>query len=214
MTDVSAEFGCGPKLPASTPHPPGNAAESVTVLLADAEEGSVEVWNRIYALLYRDLHRIARSHIRQRMQSGLSATSLVSESWLRLARARVSATCGPHLVSLIVRAMRYVLLDAARRELADKRGGKIRVEPLSDIDEPGMVSSLEEMLALNQALESLTRADERLAKVVEMRYFGDMDEVEIADVLGVTVRTVRRDWRKARAYLQSHLDGTLPPAAV
>lgn len=209
MTDVSSESGDGPEPPPDTLRT-ASAAESVTELLADAEEGSAEAWNRIYALLYRDLHRIARSQIRQRLQPGLSATSLVSESWLRLARARASATCGPHLVSLIVRAMRYVLLDAARRELADKRGGKVRVVPLSEVDEPGMTSSLEEMLALNEALESLALADERLAKVVEMRYFGGMDEVEMADVLGVTVRTVRRDWRKARAYLQSHLDGALP----
>lgn len=189
----------------------GDAAmESVTHLLIDAEAGSEEAWNQIYSLVYHDLHRIARSQIRMHFQPGVSPTSLISEAWLKLARSQPSASCRPHLMSLIVRAMRFVLLDEARRSMSEKRGGDVLVEQLSQIDGLGVESQIEELLALDLALEELSRIDARLVKVVELRYFGGLDEVEIATVLGVTERTIRRDWRKARAYLQSHLDAPDP----
>ncbi len=182
------------------------AIESVTVLLLDAETGSEEAWNRIYTLVYHDLHRIARSQIRMHFQPGVSPTSLISEAWLKLARTQASASCRPHLMSLIARAMRFVLLDEARRTMTDKRGRDVHIEQLSAIDGLGVDSQIEELIALDRALEGLAGIDGRLAKVVELRYFGGLDEIEIASLLGVTERTVRRDWRKARAYLQSHLD--------
>lgn len=188
-----------------------DAIESVTHLLVDAETGSEGAWDRIYALVYHDLHRIARSQIRMHFQPGLSPTSLISEAWLKLARAQASASCRPHLMSLIVRAMRFVLLDEARRTMAEKRGGGLHIEQLSAADSLGMDSQIEELLALDRALEGLAGIDARLVKVVELRYFGGLDEIEIAGLLGVTERTVRRDWRKARAYLQSHLDAPDQP---
>lgn len=187
-----------------------DAIESVTHLLIDAEAGNEDAWDRIYALVYHDLHRIARSQIRMYFQPGLSPTSLISEAWLKLARNQASASCRPHLMSLIARAMRFVLLDEARRTMTDKRGGDVQIDQLSAIDGLGVDSQIEELLTLDKALEGLSRIDARLVKVVELRYFGGLDELEIANVLGVTERTVRRDWRKARAYLQSHLDAPDP----
>lgn len=195
--------------PRETPVPAASdeAIESVTQLLVDAESGSEEAWNRIYSLVYHDLHRIARSQIRMHYQPTLSPTSLISEAWLKLARNHAAASCRPHLMSLIARAMRFVLLDEARRAMTDKHGGNVHVEQLSAIDGLGVDSRIGELLALDTALEGLSRLDVRLVEVVELRYFGGLGEIEIAGLLGVTERTVRRDWRKARAYLQSRLDG-------
>lgn len=183
-----------------------DAVESVTCLLVDAEQNGEDVWNQIYALIYQDLHRIARSQIRQQLRPGLSPTSLISETWLKLARSHIAATCRPHLISLIARAMRFVLLDEARRALTTKRGGQQIGEALP-LDEGSIAddSRLAEMLALDKALETLAGINSRLARVVELRYYGGMEEVEIAELLSVTVRTVRRDWRKARAFLHKHL---------
>lgn len=183
-----------------------DTVDSVTCLLADAGRSEDEVWDRIYVLIYPDLQRIARSQIRQQLRPGLSPTSLISETWIKLARSHTAATCRPHLVSLIARAMRFVLLDEARRVLTAKRrapqGGETL--SLSEMDVAGE-DRLEEMLALDKALEILAGINSRLARVVELRYFGGMEEAEIAEILDLTVRTVRRDWRKARAFLHKHL---------
>ncbi|KAF1726063.1 RNA polymerase subunit sigma-70 [Pseudoxanthomonas mexicana] len=186
--------------------------ESVTRLLGDAGSGKPDAWNRIYALLYRDLHQIARAQIRQQRRSHVrSPTSLISETWLKLASADFSVENRAHLVALVARAMRFVLLDEVRRALAEKRGEGMDLLPLDETTEPVQTSRLEQLLILDQALTDLGKLDARLAQVVEMRYFGGLSELEIADVLKVTERTVRRDWRKARAFLFSHLgEGELP----
>lgn len=186
--------------------------DSVTQLLGEVEKGESGAWNRIYALLYRDLHQIARSQIRQQRRSHVrSPTSLISETWLKLASADFSVENRAHLVALVARAMRFVLLDEVRRTLAEKRGEGMDLLPLDETTEPGQSSRLEQLLILDQALNDLAKLDARLAQVVEMRYFGGLSELEIAGVLKVTERTVRRDWRKARAFLFSHLgEGELP----
>ena len=114
-------------------------------------------------------------------------------------------SAGAHLVALVARAMRFVLLDEVRRALAEKRGEGMDLLPLDETTEPGQSPRLEQLLILDQALNDLANLDARLAQVVEMRYFGGLSELEIAGVLKVTERTVRRDWRKARAFLFSHL---------
>lgn len=183
-----------------------DVTQSVTRLLVDAEAGRQEVWNQIYTLVYQDLHRLARSQIRLHAQPGLSPSSLISEAWIKLARAQASVSCRPHLMSLIARAMRFVLLDEARRSFTGKRGGNVHFDGISAVDGMQCDHEIEELLALDRALDNLSGIDARLAKVVELRYFGGLEESEIATLLGVTERTIRRDWRKARAYLQSQLD--------
>jgi RNA polymerase sigma factor (TIGR02999 family) len=190
--------------------PPMDSPESITRLLVDAQAGEDGAWNRIYGLLYGDLHRIARAQIRQRTSGRISATSLVSESWLRLSGAHFSVENRRHFTALVARAMRFVLMDEVRRDLAEKRGDGQRLLPLNDEidaaeDSALEDSALENMIALDAALTRLSRVDMRLAQLVELRYFGGLDECEIADVLGVTERTLRRDWRKARAFLFTQL---------
>ena len=180
--------------------------ESVTRLLGDAGSGKPDAWNLIYTLLYRDLHQIARAQIRQQRRAHVrSPTSLISETWLKLAGADFSVENRAHLVALVARAMRFVLLDEVRRALAEKRGEGMDLLPLDETTEPVQTSRLEQLLILDQALTDLGKLDERLAQVVEMRYFGGLSELEIADVLKVTERTVRRDWRKARAFMLTEL---------
>lgn len=183
-------------------------AKSITRLLADAQQTGEEVaWNHIYALLYDDLRRIARSQIRKvRRTSQVSPTSLVSEAWLRLAQTNVPVESRAHLVSLIARAMRFTLLDCVRQQLSEKHGHRIDWMPLETAAEHTVSDDpLERLLSLDQAMTELAELDERLVKVVELRYFGGLNEQEIAAISGVTERTVRRDWRRARAFLAMHL---------
>lgn len=185
----------------------GPTRPTITQLLAEAESGSDAAWEEIYRVLYADIHRIAASLVRQHVRKGHSPTSLISETWIKLTRSRVVATSREHLVSLIARAMRFVLIDQARSALAGKRGEGIVAESMSgEAEQVAGQLELERLLMVNNAFESLARISARLARVVELRYFGGMDETEIADLLGVTERTVRRDWRKARAYLQNQLE--------
>jgi RNA polymerase sigma factor (TIGR02999 family) len=184
--------------------------DSVTELLAGAQAGRNDAWDRIYAVLYDDLHRIAHAQIRQRTFGRMSATSLVSEGWLRLASAQFSVDNRRHFMALVARAMRFVLMDEARKELTEKRGDGQRAFSLDDVFDPGQDSTLAEMVALDAALTRLSRMDMRLAQLVEMRYFGGMDEDEIAASLGVTERTLRRDWRRARAFLLTQLEDAHP----
>lgn len=204
-----------PQIPPSASPLPVVNEQSVTQLLGAVESGQAGAWNRIYSLLYRDLHQIARSQIRQQRRGHMrSPTSLISETWLKLASADFSVENRAHLVALIARAMRFVLLDEVRRALAEKRGEGMDLLPLDETTEPAQGSRLEQLLILDEALNDLGKLDPRLAQVVEMRYFGGLSEHEIAGVLKVTERTVRRDWRKARAFLFSHLGDAgadLPP---
>lgn len=175
-------------------------AESVTVLLNRARAGDAAAGDRAYALVYEQLHSAAHRQLRRRRDRTLCTTALVSEAWLKLAQANVDARDREHFLALASRAMRMIVIDQARRSLAEKRGGDfLRVTLTANLaeDERGA----EELLALDDALGRLAEADPRLAQVVELRYFGGLTETEIAPLLGVTDRTVRRDWRKARAFL-------------
>lgn len=186
-----------------------NSIDTVTVLLAEAQEGRSEAWNQIYALIYEDLHRLAKSRIRRHGDGGMSPTSLVSETWLRLAHADLTATDRSHLIALIARAMRYVIVDQVRRMVSQKRGEGFELLTLGHALGVADGIALEDVLLIDQALTGLAATSERTAKVVELRYFGGLTEPEIAQLLGITERTVSREWRKARAYLQAHFgDGT------
>jgi RNA polymerase sigma factor (TIGR02999 family) len=181
-------------------------ADSVTRLLDDARGGDEGAWDRIYALIYKDLHRIARSQVRRQAVPSFSPTSLINETWLRLASANVSTDNRSHLTSLIAKAMRYVLLDQARRVLSGKRGDGLEQVALDQAEHVSDDIDLQQLLEMDQALKALEQLDSRMAKVVELRYFGGMSEAEVSEHMGITIRTVSRDWRKAKAYLRLHLD--------
>lgn len=179
-------------------------------ILAAVREGSAEDRDRLYALVYDDLRRIASRHLRGRPTGTLGTTAVVNEAYLRLAGpGEGSWQDRSHFLAVASRAMRHILVDSARRKLAAKRGAgafPVEFEDVHAAHEPRFLDVLE----LNDALEKLGALSERLVRVVELRYFGDLSEEEVAQVLGVTDRTVRRDWRKARAFLHHCLRDAEP----
>ena len=171
----------------------------VTRLLLAARQGDREALDRLLPLVYDELRRLAGRQLKREYGSRtLQATALVHEAYLKMAGGgAIDATDRAHFMAIAARAMRQVLVDQARKRKASKRGGDWARTTLGDAE--AMVDfDAAEMLALDAALEQL---DERQRQVVEYRFFAGMEEKEIAAVLGVTDRTVRRDWVKARAWL-------------
>jgi RNA polymerase sigma-70 factor, ECF subfamily len=171
----------------------------VTRLLEAAEAGDSGALDRLLPLIYEDLRRVAHRQLdREGGGHTLQTTALIHEAYLKLAGSgSVSATSRAHLLAIAARAMRQVLVDYARRRKAAKRGGGVISVTLGDEPQPTDASA-EDLLALNEALEQL---DPRQRQVIECRFFGGMEEKDIAVALGVSERTVRRDWVKARAWL-------------
>ncbi len=165
----------------------------------EAERGALDsLFDQVYAELKRLAHRQLR---RGRPGETLSTTAVVHEVYVKLTRSgTVEVRDRGHFLALAARAMRQVIVDVARQRQADKRGGgegtllldetKVSVDGLAD-----------QMMALEGALSRLESLDPRLARIVEWRFFGGVSEEEIAEALGLTTRTVRRDWREARAFL-------------
>jgi RNA polymerase sigma factor (TIGR02999 family) len=180
------------------PHAP------VTQLLARARAGDAQALGEAYSAVYDELKRAARSQLR-RMRDAFETTALVHEAYLKLAGgAQLAAVDRNHLLALSARAMRQVLVDDARARNADKRGGGIDALTLTTRIDAGE-RAVVEVLALDELLAALHTLDERAAQIVELRYFGGYSEVEIAEMLGISDRTLRRDWRKARAFLLAEM---------
>ena len=180
-------------------------ADSVTRLLMQVRAGQASAWGQILPLVYDDLHRVARAQLRQRAFGDVSATSLVSEAWLRLAGSSALAESRSHYIALVAKAMRYVLMDEARRDMTVKHGRGQSKQVFTDDLDIADEKAIEDLICLDAALTRLFSIDERLGQLVELRYFGGLDEQEIAALLGVTDRTLRRDWRRARAFLLTQL---------
>lgn len=175
-------------------------------------EGDREAFDRLVDLLYDELRAMARRHLQhERPDHTLTTTALVHEAYVELSGRTGPAWQGrAQFFALLSSVMRHVLVDHARRRRATKRGGRHLHVPLDDAM-AGADAEVVELLTLDQAIERLARHDERLARIVECRFFGGMPESEIAEVLGLSTRTVERDWRRARAYLfQSLQAGTSP----
>ena len=175
----------------------------VTVLLARARAGDAQALGAAYSAVYDELKRAARAQLR-RMRDDFQTTALVHEAYLKLGGAQLAAQDRNHLLALSARAMRQVLVDDARARKADKRGGGQDALTLT-ASLGNAERAAVDVLALDQLLGALHTLDERAAQIVELRYFGGYEEAEIAQMLGLSDRTVRRDWRKARAFLLAEL---------
>jgi RNA polymerase sigma factor (TIGR02999 family) len=160
---------------------------------------------RLYALVYEELRRIAHRQLRgERPDHTLGTTGLVHETYLKLIdQTRVEWRDRAHFYRVASWAMRRILVDYARRYGALRRGGGLRRVPLDE--ESALLEREESLLALDEALERLAAVSKRLSQVVECRYFGGLTEAETAEALGVTTRTVQRDWAKARGWLHLEL---------
>ncbi|HEY7172451.1 MAG TPA: ECF-type sigma factor [Vicinamibacterales bacterium] len=177
----------------------------LTLLIHGAQQGDADAADALYAAAFPDLRRLARARLRAtRRPTLLDTGSLVSESYVRFASSRVSIEGRSHFMCWAARAMRSIIVDYTRRRLADRRGAGATHVPL-DVDPANPAAGEEEILAVHEALQRLADADPRLARVVELRYFGGLTDAEVADVLNVTERTVRRDWQKARLLLYESL---------
>lgn len=191
-----------------------DSATSITELLNDLRAGRREAFDRILPLVYHELRRAARRELAVRPSDTLFTTALVHELYLKFSRTpRADWRNRAHFLRAAAVAMRHILVDRARRRAAEKRGGPHRTVTLED----GLVASdsqAESLLELHEALDQLALLDERLARVVECRFFGGMTEQETAEALRVTERTVRRDWVKARGLLYQALAGDEPPRSA
>jgi RNA polymerase sigma factor (TIGR02999 family) len=174
----------------------------VTRLLQSAAAGDRAALDRVLPILYDDLRRLARRQLaREKGVRAIHPTTLVHEAYLKLASSVPTARDRSHLLAIAAHAMRQVLVDHARERQRAKRGPDWVATTLTDAVATKPLNS-EEILALDDALE---RLDPRQRQVVECRFFAGLDDEEIAQALGVTARTVRRDWVKARAWLNRWL---------
>ncbi len=177
-----------------------------------AESGSVV--DELFPLVYDELRRVAASRLQaERAAHTLSATALVHEAYLKLVDQRNADWKNrAHFFAISARAMRRILIDHANRRRAQKRGGDGVLVTLAEGD-AAVAMRDEELLNLDEALQALEKLDPRQAQIVQLRFFAGLRHEEIAEVLGVSLATVNRDWRAARAWLTSQLrpDGPRTP---
>jgi len=187
-----------------------SAPGDITALLTAARGGDRTALDSAFTRVYRQLRGIAEAQLRQvGGVDTLSTTVVVHEAYLRLVRAReLTSENRGHFFALAATVMRRLLLNHARHHAAQKRGGR-RPLPLDDI-EVAVENRAEILVALDAALDRLEQLDPRLARVVELRYYAGLSVEETAEVLDVSDRTVKRDWRTARAFLHSQLGHDLP----
>jgi len=178
----------------------------ITEWLDAAREGDRGALDRVLSTLYQELHAMARRQLAGQQGHTLDATALVHEAYLKLiGRQTAQFDDRAHFFAYAASAMRSVVVDYARQRLAQKRGGDLhRVTELPEEIEGGLRLD-EETLGLDTALTRLAAVDERLAQVVELRYFAGLSELEIAALLKRSERSIRRDWQKARLYLLASL---------
>jgi RNA polymerase sigma factor (TIGR02999 family) len=190
------------------PESPEAVPGEVTRLLHEARGGAQEALDRVLALIYDDLRVIARRQLqREYAERTLEPTALVHEAYLKLVgSAALGAADRAHFLAIAAHAMRQVLVDHARRRTSAKRGDAAKMVTLSDAGSNDALDA-DELLALDDALE---RLEPRQRQIVECRFFAGMDDLEIAAALGVTDRTVRREWVKARAWLNKAIYGGQP----
>ena len=179
-------------------------SRDATALLHSSRAGDRQALDELFTLTYDELKRAARYRLgRNRAGETLTTTALVHEAYVRLVdQSRVQWVDRAHFLAIASRAMRFVLIDHLRARAALKRGALEEPLPIEDIQvaEAGPRTG-SDLLALNEALERLGSLSPRLGQLIEYRFFGGLTHEEIAEVMGLSVRTVKRDWTRARAWL-------------
>lgn len=175
----------------------------VTTLIASARVGDAAAFDAVFALLYPDLRRIAHHRLTRNVRDGLiDTTVLVNECYLKfLRRDGLETTDRAHFLAYAATVMRSIIVDAARASKTERRGAGAEHLALDTTLIDSIADPAGEILDVDLALGELARLDPRLVRVVELRYFGGMSDDEIAEVLELSARTVRRDWEKARLLL-------------
>jgi RNA polymerase sigma factor (TIGR02999 family) len=178
----------------------------VTQLLRASRGGSREALDGLFSLLYEELRRVAHRQLAGQPRAGtLNTTALIHEAYLRMVdQTQADWEDRAHFFGYAARAMRAIVVDYARRRCAQKRGGGLAHVPFDDRD-LAVESQADMIVAVDAALTRLSEVSERLGRIVECRFFGGMGLDETAAALGISDRTVRRDWIKAKAWLHSEL---------
>jgi RNA polymerase sigma factor (TIGR02999 family) len=182
----------------------------ITQLLRRWGEGEAKALDQLMPLMYERMRQLAHQRLRNEPDTSLNTTALVHEAYLKLvASPELSIRDRGHFLGLASRVMRHLLVDHARTRKADKRGGK--ATPI-ELDESMWVADRdpEAVTQLNEALERLETIDERRCRILEQRYFGGLSLEETASALGISLATVKRELRSARAWLAAELQGELP----
>ena len=179
---------------------------NITQLLAKWRDGNQSALDELYPLVYDELHRLARRYMsRERRGHTLQTTALINEAYVRLVdQKNVHWANRSHFFAISAQIMRRILIDHARRHLYAKRGGgaqRVSLEEVAAITP----NASRELVRLDEALKSLAEMDPRRSQVVELRYFGGLNNEEIAGVLNISANTVTRDWNMARAWLYQQL---------
>ena len=186
----------------TNPVPP----HEITQLLVEWGSGNQAALDKLYPLVYEELRRMAHRFMRrERKGHTLQTTALINEAYLRLVdQKNVHWANRSHFFGISAQIMRRILVDHARRYAYDKRGGGVQKVSL---DEAALVTKdrARELLLLDEALIGLAKLDPRRSKVVELRYFGGLDNIEIAELLKISTNTVMRDWNMARAWIYQQL---------
>jgi len=175
---------------------------TITALLHKWRSGDEEAGSQLMDLVYAELHRIAASQMnRQRGAHTLQTTAVLHEAYLRLRRSEsIDWQDSRHFYAIATLQLRRVLIDHARRAQSERRGGSYEMVALLDSDS-GVVSLDDRLLALDEALTKLASLDRRAARVVELRFFGGLTEMEAAETLDISVATLKRDWNFAKTWL-------------
>jgi RNA polymerase sigma factor (TIGR02999 family) len=185
----------------------GTSSGEITALLGEVRRGDQAAGERLATVVYKELRRIAFGHMRrERSNHTLQATALVNDAYVKLLAQDKDWQNRAHFFAVASSLMRRILVDYARQHGAAKRGGlatKVNFEEIRG--EPYTFQPVEQLLSLDEALSRLMVLDERQFRIVEMRFFGGMTDNEIAAVLGISERTVMREWVLARAWLHSEL---------
>lgn len=184
-----------------------HSPHDVTRLLQDWSEGDAEAAERLMPLVYDELRRLARSYLRrERTDHTLQPTALVNEAYLKLiGQTRVNWQNRSHFFGIAAQVMRRVLVDHARAHASEKRGGPQRKLSLDEANVPAGERA-SELLALDEALRNLSEVFPRKGRVVELRFFGGLSVEETAATLGVSDKTVMREWESAKLWLYRELD--------
>ena len=179
-------------------------SREVTQLLVAWSDGDRSALDKLLPLVEGELHRLAQGYMsHERQDHTLQTTALVNEAYLKLIDQKVDWQNRAHFFGIAAQIMRRILIDHARKHLGPERGGGKTIS----LEEVAVVSDerAAELVALDEALTTLAKVDERKSKVVELRYFGGLSVEETAAVLGVSGETIRREWRRAKAFLHREL---------
>lgn len=181
----------------------------ITKLLVRLKKGEDGIYDQLYPLIYEELRGMAYAHMRrQSPDHTLSKTELVHETYLKMIdQSQISFTDKSHFLAIASRCMRQILIDYARKKHAKKRGGKQKDATFIDEIFEKQNKKAQELIDIDAALKELEKLNERLSKVVEMRFFGEMTIEETAQALDISESTVKRDWMKARGWLYKELKG-------